>query len=103
MPGFATHVSHDLSRSRATERLKAFLDEVRRLHGDKVQNLRGEWRETTLDFAFTAYGMAVQGSMVVEEALVRVEGRLPLAAAFFRGQIEQTIRGELTRILAGEA
>ena len=103
MPGFSTQVPHELPRDQAADKLKAFVDDVRRQHGDKVQNLRGEWRETTLEFAFTAYGMAVQGSMVVEEAYVRVAGTLPLAAAFFRGQIEQTIRGELARILEADA
>lgn len=99
MPGFATQVSHDLPREKAAEKLKVFVENVRREHGEKVQDLRGQWRETTLEFAFTAYGMAVQGAMIVEEAHVRVEGTLPLAAALFRGQIEQTIRGELVKIL----
>ena len=99
MPGFSTLVSHALSRDEAAGKLKAFIENVRREHGHKVQDLRGQWRETTLEFAFTAYGMAVQGTMIVEEAEVRVAGTLPLAAALFRGQIEQTIRGELLRIL----
>ncbi len=99
MPGFSTHVPHALPLEEAAGKLKAFIDSVRREHGDKLQNLRGQWRETTLEFAFTAYGMAVQGSMFVEEAAVRVEGTLPLAAALFRGQIEQKIRGELVKAL----
>ena len=99
MPAFSTLVSHALSRDEAAGKLKAFIENVRREQGHKVQNLRGQWRESTLEFAFTAYGMAIQGTMVVEEAEVRVAGTLPLAAALFRGQIEQTIRGELLRIL----
>lgn len=99
MPGFSTLVPHTLSRQEAAGKLKAFIEDVRRQHGDKVQNLRGQWRETTLEFAFTAYGMAIEGLMVVEETEVRVAGKLPLAASLFRGQIEQTIRGELVRIL----
>jgi hypothetical protein len=88
-----------LSREEAAGKLKAFIENMRREHGHKVQDLRGEWRETTLQFAFTAYGLAIEGTMVVEEAEVRVAGTLPLAASLFRGQIEQTIRGELLRIL----
>ena len=99
MPGFATQVSHSLPRDAAAEKLKAFVEVIRREHGAKVQNLRGQWQETTLEFAFTAYGMAVEGSLFVEETHVRVEGTLPLAATLFRGQIEQTIRGELVKIL----
>jgi hypothetical protein len=99
MPGFKTQVPHALPRDEAAEKLRAFVENVRREHGEKVQNLRGQWQETTLEFAFTAYGMAIEGSMFVEEAHVRVEGTLPFAAALFRGQIEQTIRGELVKIL----
>lgn len=103
MPAFTTQVPHALPRDEAADKLKAFVETVRREHGEKVQNLRGQWRETTLQFAFTAYGMAVEGSMFVEEAHVRVEGTLPLAASLFRGQIEQTIRGELVKILGASA
>ncbi|HZL90914.1 MAG TPA: polyhydroxyalkanoic acid system family protein [Pirellulaceae bacterium] len=99
MPGFSTQVPHGLTRHEAALKLKTFIENVRRDHGHKVRDLRGQWRETTLEFAFTAYGMAIEGTMVVEEAEVRVAGTLPLAAALFRGQIEQTIRGELVRIL----
>ena len=99
MPGFSTLVPHSLSRHEAAGKLKAFIEDIRREHGHKVQELRGQWRETTLEFAFTAYGMAIEGTMIVEEAEVRVAGTLPLAASLFRGQIEQTIRGELVRIL----
>ena len=99
MPGFMTQVTHSLPRAEAAEKLRAFVEEVRREHGAKVQNLRGQWQETTLEFAFTAYGMAVEGSLFVEDKQVRVEGTLPLAATLFRGQIEQTIRGELVKIL----
>jgi hypothetical protein len=103
MPAFTTQVPHGLPRDQAAEKLKTFVEAVRREHGEKVQNLRGQWRETTLEFAFTAYGMAVEGSMIVEESHVRVEGTLPLAAVLFRGQIEQTIRGELVKILGASA
>lgn len=103
MPGFATRVAHALSREVAADKLKAFVESVRQQHADKLQNLRGQWQETTLEFAFTTYGMSVQGALFVEESHVRVEGTLPLAAALFRGQIEQTIRGELLKILGSTA
>lgn len=99
MPGFSTKVAHALGRDAAHDKLRKFVDDVRSQHADKVQNVEGQWRDATLDFAFSAYGMAVRGSMVVEESAVHVKGTLPLAAAFFRGQIEQTIRGELERLL----
>jgi hypothetical protein len=36
---------------------------------------------------------------VVYQSSVEVSGNLPFAASLFRGQIEQTIRGELEKLL----
>lgn len=103
MPGFATSVTHKLGAPAATERLKTFLEDVRRDHGDKLKDARGEWQGTTLHFSFTAYGMGIQGTMEVSDNSVNVTGKLPLAAAFFRGQVETSIRDELVKELAKPA
>ena len=59
MPGFATSVTHQLGTAAATERLKTFLEDVRRDHGDKLKDARGEWQGHTLHFSFTVYGMGM--------------------------------------------
>ncbi len=103
MPGFATSVNHNLGIAAATERLKTFLEDVRRDHGDKLSDARGEWQGSTLHFGFSVFGMGIQGTMEVSEASVNVNGKLPLAAAFFRGQIEKSIRDELVKELSKPA
>ena len=100
MPGFATSVAHTLGTVAATERLKTFIEDVRRDHGDKLSEVRGEWQGNTLHFGFTTLGMGIQGTLEVQEGSVNVSGKLPLAAAFFRGQIEKTIRDELVKELS---
>ena len=100
MPGFATSVPHNLGTAAATERLKTFVEDMRRDHGDKLSDARGEWQGNTLHFGLTAYGMSIQGTLEVMESSVNVTGKLPLAAAFFRGQVEKTIRDELVKELA---
>ncbi len=99
MPSFTVQVPHALPPEQAVARLQEFLAQVRAEHGDRVQNLRGEWSGPRLDFAFTALGLAIEGRMFVHAEAVHVEGALPLAGMFFRGTIEQTIRGELVRLL----
>jgi len=47
-----------------------------------------------------ASGLSISGVLLVEETLVAVSGPLPLAAVFFRGQIERTIRDELRKLLS---
>ena len=103
MPGFATSVTHHLGAAAATERLKTFLEDVRRDHGDKLKDARGEWQGNTLHFSFNVYGMGIQGTMEVSDNGVNVTGKLPLAAAFFRGQVEKSIRDELVKELAKPA
>jgi len=100
MPSFATSVSHKLGAAAAAERLKSFLEGVRRDYGDKLTDARGEWQGNTLHFGFTVYGMAIQGTMEVGDASVNVNGKLPLAAALFRGQVEKSIRDELVKELS---
>ena len=100
MPAFATSVTHKLGTAAATERLKTFLEDVRRDHGDKLTDARGEWQGNTLHFSFSIYGMGIQGTMEVSDSGVNVNGKLPLAASFFRGQVEKSIRDELLKELS---
>lgn len=99
MPSFSVRVPHALPAEQAVARLQQFLEQVRAEHGDRVQNLRGAWSGPQLDFAFSALGLEIEGRMLVLAEVVHVEGALPLAGMFFRGTIEQTIRGELVRLL----
>jgi hypothetical protein len=92
-------VPHRLGREAALVRVQSFLDEMRQSYSHEISDLRGQWDENLLEFSFAARGLTVQGRLVVEELFVRVAGPLPLAALFFRGRIEQTIRQELQRLL----
>ena len=103
MPAFATSVTHKLGTAAATERLKTFLEDVRRDHGDKLTDARGEWQGNTLHFSFSIFGMGIQGTMEVSDSSVNVNGKLPLAASFFRGQVEKSIRDELVKELSKPA
>ncbi|WP_425614581.1 polyhydroxyalkanoic acid system family protein [Anatilimnocola sp. NA78] len=99
MPSLSIKVPHALEIADAVKRLQSFLEQVRQDHGDRVSNVQGEWSDDTLKFGFTAMGMAINGNLVVYQEEVHVSGNLPFAASFFRGQIEQTIKGELEKLL----
>jgi hypothetical protein len=99
MPALDVSVPHALGQEAALARVQQFLDDVRREHADKVSDVRGQWSENRLEFSFLASGLSIRGTLVVEEIVVQVFGPLPLAAAFFRGRIEQTIRQELEKLL----
>jgi hypothetical protein len=100
MPQFTTEVTHQLGRQQATERLKQFIDNVRRQYQDQVSEIHGEWNDSTMNFSLTTYGFTIDGALVVEDDRAVLSGTLPLAAIPFRGKIEQTIGAELQRELA---
>jgi hypothetical protein len=99
MPSFSTEVPHTLGQEQATERLKHFVEKVRERYQDQVKDLDGEWTENTLNVAFKTYGFAIKATLDVHEDAVKLNGELPIAAVVFRGKIEQSIAGELKRVL----
>ncbi len=99
MPKFSTEVTHQLGTQAATDRLKSFLEQVSERYQDQVSSLSGDWNDNVLTFSLTTYGFKIDGTLTVEEQLARLSGNLPMAAAFFRGKIEESISGELQRAL----
>jgi Putative polyhydroxyalkanoic acid system protein (PHA_gran_rgn) len=100
MPAFKAEVLHALGQAQAIARLKSFMEQVREQYKDDVSQISGAWKDHVLDFSLTTFGMTVKGTLTVEDAAARVAGQLPLAAAFFRGKIEQSITSELQKALA---
>jgi hypothetical protein len=90
-------VPHALGKAAAVERIQQFMDKVR--GRNDVSDLVESWADNVLTFSFKTFGMTIEGLTTVEEALVRMEGKLPLAAAPFRGRIEGNIHEELEKIL----
>src|SRR5262245_9177124 len=99
MPSFRVSVPHQLGQAAARARVEGFLDNVRRDLPARVSDVAGEWNDNRLEFRLVASGLSISGTLQVEESLAEVAGALPLAAVLFRGQIERTIREELSRLL----
>jgi hypothetical protein len=97
---YQVSVLHELGREAARGRLEQFLEAVQRDYAAHISHVQGNWTGDQLQFSFVATGLAISGMMLVEETAVQVSGPLPLAAAFFRGRIEQTIKGELQKLLS---
>jgi hypothetical protein len=100
MPGFSTEVPHALGKHEATSRLKGFVERARERFGDQVSAMDGSWNDSVLTFSITAMGLAIKGTMTVDDSRARVEGQLPLAAMPFRGKIEQSIAAEIKQELS---
>jgi len=99
MPRLTMETSHTLGQEEATRRLKEKFDIARRDHGDQVSDLHEEWTDHTLAFGFKSMGMKVEGTVKVGDDCVRLDTKLPMAAAMFKGMIETRVRGELGDLL----
>ena len=99
MPRLTMETSHTLGREEATRRLKEKFDIVRRDYGSQVSNLHEEWTDHTLSFGFKSMGMKVEGTVEVGGDCVKLDTKLPMAAAMFKGMIKTKIRGELGNLL----
>ncbi len=93
-------VPHNLGQAEAQVRLERLLDNIRRQHAAELNDVRGGWTANVLEIELDIRGIGISGRMIVEETHIHVSGPLPLAALFFRGRIEQTIREEIERALA---
>jgi len=100
MPSIKMNVPHQLSQDEASSRLKGFLTKVRNRYEGQVSDVVENWVGDALQFAFSTFGMTIQGNLAVEQNEVRLEGQIPLRALMFKGKIEQTIRDEITKVLA---
>lgn len=100
MPGFSTEVPHELGQEAAVEKLKGFLDQVQQRYPKEISEIEGDWNANVLSYAFTTFGIKVDGTLTVEEALVRMDGNLPFAAMMFKGKISQSIKVALEKAIA---
>jgi hypothetical protein len=100
MPRIEVAVSHNLGQEEATRRLKDQSASAKARFGQHVSDLEEGWEGNVLSFAFTNFGVRVEGSVTSGDSEVRVEADLPLVAVPFRGAIEKQIRSDLEEILA---
>ena len=100
MPGFTTEVPHELGKDAAVDKLKNFLSQVQERYPKEISDIGGSWTDNVLNYEFTTFGIKIDGTLTVEEALVRMEGNLPFAAIMFKGKISNSIKVALEKAIA---
>jgi hypothetical protein len=100
MAQFVLEVPHSLEQEEATRRLKEKFAAALAEHHGRVSNVQSEWKENTFSFALQAMGMAVRGTVAVEQKAVKVAAELPFAAMMFKRAIEDRLRQEVGALLA---
>jgi hypothetical protein len=99
MPKLQLDIPHSLGQEEATRRLKEKFAAASAEYQGQVSNFRQEWRDHTFSFGFHALGMAVTGTVAVEDAVVKLVTQLPLTASLFKGVIEERLRQEVGKLL----
>jgi hypothetical protein len=102
MPSFSTQVSHPLDQQTAVERLKGLMGGLQHKYKDVASDVQGTWTDNVLNFSLKVMGFTVSGTVTVLDRVANVTGKLPLAAAMFRGRIEESIKSEMEKELAGK-
>jgi predicted NBD/HSP70 family sugar kinase len=100
MPHVTMEIPHTLGQDEALRRLKAKTDLLSAAYGSQVSDLQQQWNDNVLTYSFKAMGIAVQGTLTVEPADVKLDAELPWVAMAFRGTIESKVREELGKLLA---
>jgi hypothetical protein len=99
MPKIQVEENHTLGQKIALERIKNLLDSLKADFGQNISDLKENWNGSRGDFSFRAMGMKVEGQVMVGHDLVKLEGKIPLAALPFKSTIENTIREEIKKLL----
>ncbi len=99
MPKLVLDIPHSLGQEEATRRLKEKFAAARAEYQGQVSNFREEWQDHTFSFGFHVLGMAISGTVAVDDAAVKLVTQLPLAAAFFKGAIEERLRQEVGKLM----
>ena len=92
-------ISHSLGRDEVRRRLDEGLGYVRSQLAPFVSSINYGWTGYRLDFGLAAIGQSINGLIVVEDHLVRIELGLPLLLHILSKLIITRIRGECARVL----
>ena len=91
-------INHSVEYNRALECSDKILKELSEKHKDKISKMQYQRNGNITDFSFNVMNFSVKGQLTVSNNNILIEGKLPLAASFFKNIIENTIRqhaGEL--------
>ena len=100
MAKITTQVPHTLQKEEAATRLRDELEKRRGELEQHVSDLEANWTGEELAYSFSTFGFKVNGTLQVEQDLVKVNANVPMPALMFKGKIEQTIQDEFGELLS---
>ncbi len=92
-------IPHKFTQTEAVARVKRALVEARTKIGDQATIEKEEWVGNTLNFAFTAQGTHIEGTLEVNEHDFEADAKLPFMLRMFEGRIEKAIKEQVATLL----
>ena len=72
-------------KEKANDLIEESLEKFRK----HISNLQKDWEGNTLVFSFKAKGFLILGRVIIEDNLIKVEAKIPLAALPFKKKIKR--------------
>jgi hypothetical protein len=89
---------HRGSQADGIVQLKAMLTQHRAQINQHASDLKEEWNDNVLTFAFTSQGTHIQGTLTVRDKEYELVAKLPLTMRLFEGTIERMIAAEVKKL-----
>jgi len=100
MPNIEMSLPHSIGKEEALSRIKNLLGNVQSRFAGQLQNVQQDWNDNEGSFSFSVMNMPVSGRLTVNNNDVALDGKLPLAAALFKGKIKEVIMEEAKKVLS---
>ncbi len=92
-------VKHLLGQREAKNRILKFSEILKKDFGTKLSNYEEKWTDNNADISFKIMGMNISGVINILSDKVTLSGKVPLLAKAFEGEIEKTIKQQLSELL----
>ncbi len=100
MSSLQMSIPHHLSQEEALKRIQTLLTEMKKEHGDKIENLQENWTGNQGDFSFSVKGFALSGKLTVMPSTIELDGKIPMSVSLFKGTIISMINQKAAQLLA---
>lgn len=93
-------INHALETHEAKKRILKLADELKKDYGSQISDYTETWKDNVAEVSLKAMGMKINGTLNILPNKVTMNGKVPLMAKPFQGQIENMIRAKLKELLA---
>ncbi len=91
-------IPHSHTKEEAITRIKQLVAENQAKIAEKAEEVKAKWRDNVLDFAFSANGTHISGTLTVLDKEFDLYAKLPLSLRLFEGTIERMIKAEIEKM-----